>query len=69
MTGLRNTPMPSISASTTSPGCRYRGGFMNSPQPDGVPVSSRSPGSSVKLREQYASSSGTPVIMLAVVSA
>ncbi len=39
-TGLRSTPMLSTSTSTTSPGC-------SGPTPAGVPVSSRSPGSSV----------------------
>ena len=39
---------------------------MNSPQPHGVPVRTTSPGSSVKLREQKASSSATPKTISAV---
>ncbi len=39
---------------------------MNSPQPQGVPVRSTSPGSSVNEREQNASSSPTPKTISAV---
>src|SRR5690606_9507804 len=53
LTGLRRQPMPSISTSTTSPGFRKTGGFMNTPTPSGVPVLIMSPGSSVQVREMY----------------
>ena len=46
-TGLRSTPTPSISTSTTSPGFKYSGGVRAFPIPDGVPVEIKSPGSSV----------------------
>ncbi len=62
-TGLRSTPMPSISHSTTSPSLSERLGSMNSPQPHGVPVRITSPGSSVNECEQKLISSATPKII------
>src|SRR4029453_13729126 len=60
-TGFRTEPSPSIDHTPTpAPGCKERGGSMNSPQPHGVPVSSTSPGSRVKLRLQKVSNSATP---------
>src|SRR5262249_12720460 len=45
--GLRKTPIPSISISQTSP-CRIQAGGLRAwATPEGVPVSKRSPGSSV----------------------
>src|SRR5690606_21466063 len=49
--GLRSTPMPSISTSTTSPGFMKRGGLRLQPTPAGVPVTITSPGISVKMVE------------------
>lgn len=40
-------PMPSISTRITSPTFRKQGGVIAAPTPEGVPVASRSPGSSV----------------------
>ena len=45
--GLRKIPMPSISISKTSPARIHAGGLRAWPTPDGVPVTTRSPGSSV----------------------
>ena len=45
--GLRRMPMPSISISQTSPSFIQTGGLRACPTPDGVPVTTRSPGSSV----------------------
>ena len=46
------TPMRSISTDTRSPSARNRGGLRNTPTPDGVPVATMSPGSSVNAIEQ-----------------
>ena len=46
--GLARMPMPSISISTISPSFIQRGGLRPWPTPDGVPMITRSPGSSVK---------------------
>lgn len=43
-TGLRRSPMPSISTSTTSPARIHKGGTRRKPTPAGVPVASTSPG-------------------------
>ena len=44
--GVRSTPMPSPSISTTSPAFMNTGGFWKMPTPAGVPVETMSPGSS-----------------------
>src|SRR5437660_1906270 len=58
-TGLRNSPTPSISTSTSSPGLRNTGGLRAAPTPGGVPVKIRSPGSSVITCERNWISCGT----------
>src|SRR3990172_7569837 len=45
--GLRSRPTPSIAISATSPCFIHTGGLRAWPTPDGVPVTSTSPGSSV----------------------
>jgi hypothetical protein len=52
ITGFNNTPSPSTSTSTTSPGLRKTGGFRAKPTPGGVPVAMTSPGSSVTVWER-----------------
>ena len=47
--GLVSSPMPLAETVTVSPGVRNRGGFMNVPQPAGVPVMRQSPGSRVMI--------------------
>ena len=46
-TELRNTPKPSASTSTMSPGFSQTGGLSRAPAPVGVPVRIMSPGTSV----------------------
>ncbi len=48
--------MPSISMRTTSPATSSRGGFIAMPTPEGVPVATTSPGSSVKAVERCSTS-------------
>ncbi len=51
-TGLASSPTPEISTSTTSPALRKSGGVRRTPTPEGVPVTSTSPGaSSVKVEQ------------------
>jgi hypothetical protein len=52
--------------STTSPGCRYRGGFAPWPTPAGVPVEIASPARSDMKRLTYAISAATEKIILPV---
>ncbi len=56
-TGFRNTPIRSISTSTTSPACKNTGGLRAAPTPGGVPVKITSPGASVHTSETYDTSS------------
>ena len=49
-TVLSSSPSPSISTRMRSPGLRNQGGSAAMPTPDGVPVTSRSPGSRVMVR-------------------
>src|SRR5207248_931942 len=53
-TGLVRTPIPSTSTSTTSPFFIETFGSRAQPTPGGVPVRIRSPGSSVKTFDTYA---------------
>lgn len=55
LTGLRNLPMPSISASTTSPSLR-NGAPVNTATPSGVPVEITSPGTRVIPSDRYSTS-------------
>src|SRR5208283_4530196 len=57
-TGFRSSPMAGMSTRTSSPGRNQRGGFLAAPTPDGVPVETMSPGSSVNTLDKYATSSG-----------
>ena len=52
-TVLRSVPIPSISDSMTSPGCRYSGGVRAKPTPSGVPVAISMPGSRVMPIESH----------------
>src|SRR5438105_6807382 len=66
-TGLRSTPMFSISTSTTSPGLRKIGGLRVKPTPAGVPVAITSPGTRSKMVEQYSIRRGIEKISIEVV--
>src|SRR5690606_32906795 len=61
-TGLRSTPIPSMSASMTSPGCSRKGGLQAMPTPGGVPVKMTSPGSKADSRDKNSMRTGTPKI-------
>src|SRR3954451_6086337 len=65
-TGLDTTPIPSTSTSTTSPSFIDSFGSRAQPTPGGVPVRIRSPGSSVKTRDTYATRNGTSKIRSSV---
>src|SRR5262249_39785336 len=67
-TGLRSRPMPSISASTTSPFLRKIGGSRPAPTPAGVPVEMTSPGSSVVNVEIIATIAATGKIICPVLA-
>src|SRR5450432_3996257 len=62
LTVWRASPKPSMPYSTKSPTFKKLGGLRPSPTPAGVPVLSRSPGSSVMNELMYATSWGTEKI-------
>src|SRR5688572_1098061 len=58
-TGFSNTPIPSISRRTTSPGSKKICGLRNTPTPAGVPVLTTSPGSRVMTRDKKLNNRGS----------
>src|SRR3569833_267430 len=62
-TGLRRSPMPSISISHTSPSRIQTGGVRAWPTPGGVPMAITSPGSSVMISLRISMVRGTSKIM------
>src|SRR5688572_5498159 len=61
-TGLASVPIPSMVASTRSPFLSHRGGVMNIPTPEGVPVEMTSPASRGKAELMYSIRKGTSKI-------